>query len=352
MAQQDRQQYIEQMRSINSERLTRLEHTPIAAVAFDVHGFTFGNNPAVNQAIQKEQARLLTQGCALIASTAFGERIKLYVSDPIKELLEESHINTTTVPFYLSTRNGALTTHAFTGDVIDTHPIPDQMYGAITSHSLMKALDALANSEFKAGLQKSYEQIRQIGLAVHPHKDEHPGIRYDWHESTQAGYQMSVLYNPATFLPDTDEKRKAYAILQKYIADPSSLSHHELAKIIEESLRKDGIDIATHTAGNAPTIDITMPDVNKALGCLAVEPLIAAYHNISVEEARKHTIGGGDSTAYNDKPLIEYFGFGVTNIDYWDGVDQGLIVLDYQAITDPVSRTLEMFKRIQVFKKF
>lgn len=192
--------------------LIACEQTPIAAVAFDVHGFTFGNNPAVNQVIQKEQARLLTQGCALIASTAFGERIKLYVSGPIKKLLEESHINTTTVPFYLSTRNGALTTHAFTGDVIDTHPIPDQMYGAITSRPLMKAADALANSEFKAGLQKGYEQIRQMGLAVHPHKDEHPGIRYDWHEPTQAGYQMSVLYDSATFLPDTDEKLEAYAI--------------------------------------------------------------------------------------------------------------------------------------------
>lgn len=146
-------------------------------------------------------------------------------------------------------------------------------------------------------------------------------------------------------------KSLKHMLLQKYIADPSSLSHHELAKLIEESLRKDGIDIATHTAANAPTIDITMPDVNKAVGCLAVESLIAKHHTITVEQARALTIGVGDSPANNDKPLIEYFGFGVTNIDYWDGVDQGLIVLDYQAITDPVSRTLEMFKRIQVFKK-
>lgn len=342
---------LEQLRSINAERLNQLQNTPIAAVAFDVHGFTLGDDLIINQAIQQEQARLLTQGCALIASTAFGERIKLYVSDPIKKLLEGSGVDPTTVPFYLSTRNGALTTHAFTGDVIDAHPIHEQMYTAITCHPLIRALDELANSAFRAGLKRSYDQIKQLGLEVHPNKDQFPGIRYDWHGPTQAGYQMSVFYDPNTFLLDTDEKREAYAVLQNYVSDPASLSHHEMATIIGESLNRDGIDIATHTAANAPTIDITMPEVNKVVGCLAVESLIAAYHDISVEEAKKHTIGGGDSPAYNDKPLVEYFGFGVTNIDYWDGVDHGLIVLDYQPITDPVSLTLEMFKRIQPLKK-
>ncbi|MBI4129765.1 hypothetical protein HY468_00445, partial [Candidatus Roizmanbacteria bacterium] len=65
---------VDVLRSLNQERLAQLPLDPYA-IAFDVHGFTLGKDPRVNELILEEQARLLGRGCVLAAVTGFGDRI-------------------------------------------------------------------------------------------------------------------------------------------------------------------------------------------------------------------------------------------------------------------------------------
>ncbi|KKS95886.1 MAG: hypothetical protein UV73_C0013G0031 [Candidatus Gottesmanbacteria bacterium GW2011_GWA2_43_14] len=341
---------LDTLRVLNSERLNRLYQTPVVGLAFDVHGFTFGKNPEVNKSILNEQARLLELGCVLAAVTGFGDRIHLFQTKPLLSHLERRGLNPSQVPLYLSTRNGALTTHAYKDEIIDHHPITSEMYDAITSHPLVEAVQRLVRPDVKAELAREYaETSASLGFELHPRREENPGIRHDWHPGTRAGYQLTVIYEPDYLrqIGIHDEGSDDIRIILEHCGGSLPDNPHVLAPILKQALAESGLDIATNTAGTHPEIDIALPGINKAIGCSALLDRIAGKWNIGEEEARKRTIGGGDSPKYNDRPLIKFFDNGVTNIYYWDDGVDGPIVLDYQQLVDPVERTLELFRRIK-----
>lgn len=341
---------IDTLKVLNSERLNQLHQTPVVGFAFDVHGFTFGKNPEVNKAILTQQARLLDQGCVLAAVTGFGDRIHIFQTRPLIAHLHQLDLNPSQVSLYLSTRNGALTTHAFTDELIDHHPIDWKTYDAITGHPLVKAIQGLTRPDVKVELAREYEETRStLGFELHPRRKEFPGIRHDWHPGTKAGYQLTIIYEPDYLrqIGAHDDGWEDIRTIMEYCGGSLPENPHVLAPLLKERLSEQGVEIATNTAGTHPEIDIALPGINKAVGCSALLDIIASKWNIGKDEARQQTIGGGDSPKYNDRPLIKFFGKGVTNIDYWDEGADGPIVLDYQQITDPVERTLELFHRIE-----
>ncbi|MBI4129739.1 hypothetical protein HY468_00315, partial [Candidatus Roizmanbacteria bacterium] len=247
-----------------------------------------------------------------------------------------------------STRNGALTTHAFTDEVIDHHPITPEMYEVITNHPLINAIQKLTRAEVKAQLASDYADTqRRLGFELHPRRTDFPGIRHDWHPGTRAGYQLTVIYEPEYLerIGIHDDEGNDLRIILEYTGRVLPRNSHDLAPILKQVLADSGVEAATNTAGSHPEIDIALPGINKSVGCAALLPRIAQRWNISEEAARQHSIGGGDSPKYNDRPLIEFFRFGVTNIEFWEDGEKGPVVLDYPQITDPVSRTFELFRR-------
>lgn len=339
---------LDTLKVLNQERLARVPIMP-AAIAFDVHGFTYGKDGAVNDAILAEQARLLRGGCVLAAVTGFGDRIHLAQTRPLLPHLHRLGLKPEEVPLFLSTRNGALTTHAFTDELIDHHPITPEMYTAITSHPLVAAVERLTRLEVKTELAREYAETQAVlGFELHPRRTDFPGIRHDWHPGTQSGYQLTLMYEPGYLegIGSHDEEFRDVQTIMEYAGGALPASPHILAPIIKQALAAGGVEVATNTAGSHPEIDIALPGIDKSLGCRALLPRIALLRNISEEDVMQNSIGGGDSPKYNDRPLIQFFGHGVTNIDYWDEGENGPIVLDYSQITDQIARTLQLFRSI------
>jgi len=347
----DALQYFDQLRVLNQERLTRLHKIPIVAVAFDVHGFTYGKDEELNTRILEEQARLLSKGCVLAAVTGFGDRIHLVQTTPLIPILLRFGLDPEDVPLYLSTRNGALTTHAFTDELIDHHPITPEIYEAVTAHPLIMSIHNLTRTEVKAGLAREYVEIQEsLGFELHPRRNDFPGIRHDWHPRTKAGYQLTVIYEPEYLdqIGPHDDGFKDVSIITDYNDGVLPDNPHKLAPILKRALAESGIDVATNTAASHAEIDIALPGIDKSHGCAVLLPRIAEHWGISESEVRQKSIGGGDSPEYNDSSLIKFFNYGVTNIDYWEEGNEGPIVLDYENIKNTVGRTFELFRRIKV----
>jgi hydroxymethylpyrimidine pyrophosphatase-like HAD family hydrolase len=343
---------IDLLRKLNRERLQILHTTPIAAVAFDMHGFVYGEDHPLNGNMLEAEAHLLKRGCVLAAVTGFGDRIHLFQGRPLLPHLEQLGLKPEELPLYFSTRNGALTTHAYTDEVLDAHPLTEEMYEAITSHPLISAIKDLTSRDVKAAMVNAYRSTQQLlGFPLHPHRMEHLGIRHDWHPGTRSGYQLTVYYEPQSFMHfrSGDYEYQAIRVLQDHSDGLIPQTAQVMAPIIKTVLKRDkGIDVSVNTAASHPEIDIARSEVNKGLGCKAILPRIAARWGITEAEARQFSVGGGDSPKQNDQPLVEYFGFGVTNVDYYSGGRRDPVVLDYPGISGQLERTLHFMQNIRM----
>ena len=344
--------YNELLRIANQERLQQLLQREKGAFAYDIHGFMMGkpHQQDITDANLDLLAELLVQGTFLAAVTGFGDRIHFFHTDRIQERIEQKGLDPANVPFYISTRNSALTQHAFTREVIDHHPITDATFNALYEDELFQAIYALTSDEAKARLETEYKEKEALGftwdaarIAALPH------TRLDRCAETGEGYQITLMYEPDKIKQVRyDLIAKPMEILLGHTSGILPATPHDLAPILQAHLASKGIVMATNTAGSHPEIDLAMPGVSKAHGCEILLPYMATHLGVTAQEVPHHMVAGGDSPLHNDKPLIEFAmnggGFGVTNIDHF--TEDGPIVLDFEGVNDPLMRTNEFLQRL------
>lgn len=344
--------------ALNQESLAKIHSEPHSALLVDVHGFLYTSSyetePHIdNSTVSTQLAELAAMGLPIAAVTGFGDRIHLAFTNPLREQLKRMDISIENLPIFLSTRNGALTTHAFTDELIAGYPIDPAVYLEITNHELVRAINNLTSDEIKANLQKEYASTqRDLGLQVHPFRNQNPGLRHDWHNGSKAGYQLTAIYEPEVVRQVTfgDEKWNDAATIFKYAGGIPN-SAQEMARVLQQELDGRGLHLSLHTAASHPEIDISVGGVDKSTGVRVLARLIANYWGITEEEVYNTAVAGGDSPFQNDGPLLELFQNQITNVVSAKAIDKGIVCLDYPGITDQIGRTSHFLSQFQVFSR-
>lgn len=347
--------------TLNQERLASVIEQPHSGLLVDVHGFLYASKYLAasrehNELIAQRLAELASGGLPLAAVTGYGDRIDVAFTRPLQRHLEASRIDPRTLPIFLSTRNGALTTHAYTREIIDSHPIPHDMHREIRMHPLVIALSNLVSDEVRANHAREYaDTIASLGYEPHPHRGESPGLRLDWHNSeTPFGYQITAIYQPnhireiARRGGQSEDLKTLLRYAQVENADSLPDNPLGLLPVLQRELVDvSGLPISFQTAGSHPEIDMLMAGVNKSVGARALVPQIARYWNISEEDVIATAVAGGDSPFQNDGPLLSVFDNKITNVMSERAINEGIVVLDMPDATDDIDRTYRFLQQFR-----
>ncbi len=334
------------LRSVNQERLLALWEQPFDGVVYDFDD-TIATKGEVNNSILQRQAQLIAEGAILTVSSARGESLHPLYTDKLMAMLEkntpleETHM-------YLTTRNGACTEHAFTREIIDEHPFPEDLYQAFSNHPLVEALQALTPLSHIANTEKLYGKLEQeYGIPRHPSSNNNPALFTDVHRTSGKMYKVNAYFNPQQFEKVYQEKgnivKEALYVIDYYSGGKHLENAPAMASIIQDRLAEEGIFINPHCFGSDNGIDITIAGVNKGTGYNAIYSVIAKMK----EQTNPAIVTLGDSPQHNDAPLLQC-GTGVTNVNYFN--PQGAIVLDIPGIKDQIDRTMYFFNHVQLLK--
>ena len=344
------------LRLENNRRLNDLFNRSFAAVGYDIDGVTrLHGDP--DPAILDSQALMLSDGMLLAGMTARGESAYFVAAQPLISRLDDLAVSPYQTSFYLTTRNGACTELPFKGskgEIIDSHPLTNELYRLLLEHPLIQALETLTTDKYIAGLEKLYAKINtKWDLPEDPEVNIHPAILQDRHRIDNLRYKLTVYYNHdvvrEALVQDSEKKKAAYRLME---ISGGKIPPHPvaMAENLQRVFNEQDIPIALNSSKTDPEIDITISGLDKSTGYGVLKSRVASLYHLPVNKVDSLflTIGDSPDPGFNDEPLVVGCGVGVTNVNY--SVPNGNpIVLDLPG--DKLQRARFLFQHITHLKR-
>lgn len=344
------------LREQNLRRLyAEVFNNPIAAVGYDIDG-TIRANGITDPEILSSQAEMLSQGMVGGALTARGESAYFVLPELLLPYLHEKGLDPNTVPFFMTTRNGACTEQPYAQEILDEHPLTNDLYREIVNNPLAQALEILTPQHYPDDLGAMYKRFEvRWGVEVDPLSLTHPAILHDVHRINGKRYKLTLYYNmrDVLFAEKQGDSKKLSAIkeIKKYTGGQLPRSPTTMSQVLGRAFVNDGIPASVNSSLTDPEIDITVSGVDKSNGYRVIRNVAAELYRLKPEDVDKHIITIGDSPdpTYNDEALVVNCGVGVTNVNYFNHGGNP-IVLDIPG--DKIQRVRVLFHHIKRMRRF
>ena len=340
---------LEFLRARNSERLESLLQTCCSAAVFDIDGF-IRSRGRTDQNILKRHAQLLKEGMILCPCTARGESLREAYLDPLRGILSDLGTKPENLPLLAITRNGALTESLSSGEILDHHPIDEDLSEAFLEHPVIQVIMELTPPDIvKPWRERDREWQQKLGMIPDPRGGKYAAF-LDRHVGTGNQYKITLFFSPACLRaalekPSGSTLHSRAAMLLDYCGGEVPEHGMRLAEIIQPILASDGITLAVSASFSEPHVDFNAEGVDKSVGYMTARDEIARMLGVAAGEIESAVVTGGDSPEGNDAPLRSCGTF-VTNKDYF--VENGPIVLDFPGLSDLVARTARFFALIRM----
>ncbi len=336
----------------------QLLQTPIMGVIADIDG-TIRFKGKTHPDIIARFSELAQDGVVISVSTARGESVLDAFVKPMTDYLDHLAIDTKNLSFIVTTRNGGCTEDMITGEILDDHPIPDELFERIVTHPLIAAFEKVTVQKGAQECEKFYEKIVAAG-GKRPDEaliQQHPAILHDIHRKTGNRYKVTLFYLmeeiAAAQESGDEELKKAVATIAQYAGGEVPRDQITMAQIVKKALNNAGIEINTAASASDPEVEIIMKGVSKALGTRVVRKRVVEQwgkSGINYENVAEHILLIGDSPDGNDRELLAHGGIGITNIPFDRSAHHHLIgIHDMPYPKDQVDQTalfLELLNRL------
>ena len=334
--------------ALNLRRQEELLRTPLAAAVFDVDGVVRRGN-VTDERILQRHAELIQEGMVLCPCTARGETVRAAYLDPLRPLLAARGVNPASAGLLCGSRAGAITEHPFSGEVLDHHPLAEDLSEALLNHALIRSLLAASPPEISGRWESLYNEFEHAyRVARDPRAAKYPAAYLDRHPNGLQ-YKITLFYQAAAFQAYLDRAPKnSPGELPDVVmgAGNGVVPAHAaaMAMLVERELSRCGIQITADASFTHPYVDITAAGVDKSLTYYAVRARVMALRKLSCAAADRRILTLGDSPLGNDAALLAC-GIGVTNVEHLR--EHGPIMLSFEGVSEQVERAAALFSRLR-----